>query len=101
MLRVTSSSYPILEFDPTIISFNEICWSSNTSLVHSLDLRLTSFFLIAMISYGLDLGELIQQYISLFWLVHTYNGSLAGQPSPHAPSLIHWGNTSFIWGIQV
>ena len=39
-----------------------------------------------MISYGLDFGELIQQYIWLFCPVHTYNSALAGKPSPGAPS---------------
>ena len=29
-----------------------------------------------MISHGLDLGELIMQYIWLFWPVHTYNNAL-------------------------
>ena len=29
-----------------------------------------------MISYGLDLGGLIQQDIWLFWHVHTYNNAL-------------------------
>ena len=54
-----------------------------------------------MISYGLDLGELIQQYIWLFWPVHTYNNALVGQPSPCAPSLMDRGTTLLIWGIEV
>ena len=77
------------------------CWSSNTSLLHSLLRGLTWFSWIAMISYGLDLGELIQQYIWLFWPVHTYNNALVVQPSPCAPSLMDWGTTSLIWGIEV
>jgi len=52
-------------------------------------------------SYGLDLGELIQQYIWLTWLVHTYNSAWFGQPSPCAPSLMHWSTTSLICGALV
>ena len=54
-----------------------------------------------MKSYGLDLQELIQEDILLFWPVHTYNNTLVGQPSPCAPSLMTWGDSSLIWGIQV
>ena len=54
-----------------------------------------------MISYGLDLWEFILQYIWLFWPIHTYNNALVGQPRPCAPSLMHWGDTSLIWGINV
>ena len=35
-----------------------------------------------MISYGLDLGELILQYIWLFWPVHTYNSALVWSNQP-------------------
>ena len=40
-------------------------------------------------SYGLDLGELIQQYIWLFWPIHTYNSAWFGQPVAtfHTPGL--------------
>ena len=52
-------------------------------------------------SYGLDLGELIQRYIWLAWPVHTCNSAWFGQPSPCAPSLRHWRATSFIFGALV
>ena len=52
-------------------------------------------------SYGLDLGELIQQYIWLFWHVHTYKSAWFGQRIPCAPSLMHWSATSLICGAMV
>ena len=52
-------------------------------------------------SYGLDLGELIQQYIWLFWPVHTYNNAWFGQPCLCSPSLMHWSTTSLICGALV
>ena len=52
-------------------------------------------------SYGLDLWELIQQYIWLFWHVHTYNNAWFGQPSPCYPSLMHCSTTSLIFGALV
>ena len=58
-------------------------------------------FQISLMPYGLDLGELIQQYIWLFWLVHTYNSTQFGQPSPCDPSLMYWSATSLICGALV
>ena len=52
-------------------------------------------------SYGFELGELIQQYIWLFWLIHTYNNTWFGQLSPCAPLLMHWRATSLICGALV
>ena len=57
----------------------------------------TWFSYISLMSYGLDLGELIQQYIWLFWPIHTYYNTSFGQPSPF-PSLMHWSATSLICG---
>ena len=35
-----------------------------------------------MISYGLELGELIMQDIWLFWSIHTYNSALVCSTQP-------------------
>ena len=52
-------------------------------------------------SYALEIGELIQQYIWLFWPVHTYNNTWFGQPRPCAPSLMNSSSTSLICGALV
>ena len=45
-----------------------------------------------MISYGLDLGELVLQDIWLFWPVHTYNSALVWSTQPMCTLINSLGN---------